>query len=544
MLEWLKKDEDGQSEPSMRTPASAGKLLAGMRTGDPASVLADLTRWIDNGIPTEEGKARSEVLALIHETAAAHVPAMMARLFASPAGGRAKSSAGWETLANYLMAMCRALYSSARSPLKNPDSSQKLRLVAATDAVRCLQAARMLAKACLMRYLSVAPKLWRMAYSVYDKARLAGCAATPVRMHASGEATTSVAHELLKLLMLQSSAPERMTPAEIEATDRAVEQLGQDFKLAPRGADSPFSFDASSEMAPRRWNAQQPDAGTSVHYFGAGGALDALDRLQKQAASAKAQDVKPFGADIDAHAQVSAIRHMLTFWAPACAYAPPARSPATGEVRIIHGYARIWQELSRARSAKTELRLVDDEEDAPKAAETWILSDIAGDELGADIVQLSGDWPRCGDIVAVSMNGNAAYWPAVIRSMHARRDGRLHAEIAILSRDPVAVELRALFSKGEENAYSQRAALEFAFDRACAILLSDGSAASQKPNLLLAPGGWKEGRVYEATVNGSSRHLRTLQLLRRGDDYVRASFEWVRIAEEKKEAPSATFAAG
>lgn len=140
------------------------------------------------------------------------------------------------------------------------------------------------------------------------------------------------------------------------------------------------------------------------------------------------------------------------------------------------------------------------------------------------------------------MNGNAAYWPAVIRSMHARRDGRLHAEIAILSRDPVAMELRALFSKAEENAYSQRAAREFAFDRACAILLSEGSAASQKPNLLLAPGGWKEGRVYEATVNGSSRHLRVGQLLRRGDDYVRASFEWVRVAEQKKEAPSATFA--
>jgi hypothetical protein len=543
MLEWLKKDDDGHSESSMRTPASAAKLLAGMRTGDPASVLADLTRWIDNGIPTEEGKARSEVLALVHETGSAHVSAMMARLFARSAAGKVKVSAGWETLANYLMALCRSLYGSARSPLKDADSSQRLRLVAAADAARCLHAARMLAKACLMRYLSVPPKLWRMAYSVYDKARKAGCAATPVRMHASGSSTTSVAQELLKLLMLQSAAPEMMAPVEIEATDRAIEQLGQDFKLGPRGTDNPFCFDASSELPPRRWSARQPEE-TSVHDFGAGAAFEALDRLQKQLASAKPEDIKPFGADIDGHAQVAAIRHMLTFWAPACAYAPPARSPATGEVRIIHGYARIWQELSLARSAKTELRLVDDEEDAPKAAETWILSDIAADELGADIVQLSGDWPRCGDIVAVSMNGNAAYWPAVIRSMHARRDGRLHAEIAILSRDPVAVELRALFSKGEENAYSQRAALEFAFDRACAILLSDGSAASQKPNLLLAPGGWKEGRVYEATVNGSSRHLRAVQLLRRGDDYVRATFEWVRAAEEKKEAPSATFAAG
>ena len=46
MMEWLKKNDDGHSEPSMRTPASAAKLLAGMRTGDPAAVLAELTRWI------------------------------------------------------------------------------------------------------------------------------------------------------------------------------------------------------------------------------------------------------------------------------------------------------------------------------------------------------------------------------------------------------------------------------------------------------------------------------------------------------------------
>jgi hypothetical protein len=31
-------------------------------------------------------------------------------------------------------------------------------------------------------------------------------------------------------------------------------------------------------------------------------------------------------------------------------------------------------------------------------------------------------------------------------------------------------------------------------------------------------------------VNGSTRHLRGVQLLRRGDDYVRVKFEWVAPA--------------
>ena len=543
MLEWLKKNDDGHSEPSMRTPASAAKLLAGMRDKDPATALAELTVWIDSEIPKDEGKARSEVLSLIDEAGSAHVAALMARLFGRPSGGRAKSASGRETLTNYLMALTRALYGSARSPLKAPDSSQSLRLIAAGDAARCVHAARILAKVCLLRYLSVPPKLWRLAYLAHDKARKAGCAAMPVRLHASDQSTSSVTQELLKLLMLQTSAPEMMDPRQIEVADRIIELLGQDFKLGPRGADHPFCFDASSELPPRRAGGQAPDAETS-QYFGAGAALDALDRLQKQLASGKAEDANSLGADIDPHTQASAIRHLLTFWAANCSYAPPARSPATGELRVLHGYAALWQQLSLVRSGKKELRLVDDDDEKPSAPETWILRDTAGSEVGADSVQHGSEWPRCGDIVGVAMNGNEPFWPGVIRSMHARRDGRLHANILILSRDSIAVELRALFAKGEENAYSQRAAREFAFDRACAIILSEGAALPEKPNLLLPAESWKPGRIYEATVNGTTRYLRGVQLLRRGEDYVRAAFEWVRMAEGTKEAPPATCAAG
>ena len=85
------------------------------------------------------------------------------------------------------------------------------------------------------------------------------------------------------------------------------------------------------------------------------------------------------------------------------------------------------------------------------------------------------------------------------------------------------------------DARSTEAAREFAFNRACAIVLADGSAESQTPNLLLPVEGWKEGRIYEVAVNGSTRHLRGAQLLRRGDDYVRVTFEWLAGVPEEIE---------
>ncbi len=89
------------------------------------------------------------------------------------------------------------------------------------------------------------------------------------------------------------------------------------------------------------------------------------------------------------------------------------------------------------------------------------------------------------------------------------------------------MQLCPLTERGEENAYSEQAARAFAFNRVRAIILADGSEAAQTPNFLLPPESWKPGAVYEATMNGAVRHLRGVQLLRRGHDYVRATFEWV-----------------
>src|SRR6185436_7693503 len=109
---------------------------------------------------------------------------------------------------------------------------------------------------------------------------------------------TTVTQELLRLLMLHSCAPEMMAPRQIEVADRVTEQLGQDFTLRPRGAaDMPFCFDPSSELPPHRSSGQPPGEDSSMRFFGAGAGLGALERLHKELATAKLEDIKAFGSD-------------------------------------------------------------------------------------------------------------------------------------------------------------------------------------------------------------------------------------------------------
>ena len=531
MLDWIKKSE-GHPDHPMRNPAAAAKLLAEIRGHDPLTALTDLSAWLEaaKGIPSEG--LRGEILSLIQEASAAHLSALLAQIIAKPAGEQGTRESTWNSLINFLRGLAGALCASAVALLKEAAANPSPGPAAAAGAARGLHACRMLAKVCLVHYVSVPPKLWRLAYAVHGDAEKADCAATPVRMQSTQKTQTSATQELLGLLMLQASSPEMMAPVEIEVADRVIEQLGEGFTLRPRGVtDNPFRFDPAGEGPPCR-AAGQPDPGGESRRFGAGTGYDALEQLYKQLATTRTSNIKAFGKDISPDVQIPAIQHLLAFWAEASPYSPPARSRATGTLQVIHGHSQIWQRLSGAGSGKAELTLAEDGDGAPQPAETWALQDAGGNELGVEIPP-SSHWARCGDVVGVSMQGVDECWLGVIRSMHADWGRSLHAEIAILGRDSQAVQLRVVSAEGEENVFSEATARQFDFNRVRAIILadrSDSSAAAQRPNLLVPPESWKEGRVYEATGEGAARYLRSVQLRQRGDDYVRATFEWVAQA--------------
>ena len=529
MLDWIKKGEGHPDHPT-RNPAAAAKLLAEMRGADPLTALTDLSAWLEAAKGTPGEALRGEILSLIQEASGAHLSALLAQIIAKPAGGQATRESTWNSLINFLRALAGALCASAVALLKEAAANPSLRPAAAAGAARGLHACRMLAKVCLVHYVSVPSKLWRLAYAVHGEAEKADCAATHVRMQASQKTQTSATQELLGLLMLQASSPEMMAPMEIEVADRVIEQLGEGFTLRPRGVtDNPFRFDPAGESPPCRVAGGPAEPGSESRRFGAGIGYDALEQLYKQLAATRTSNIKAFGKDISPEVQIPAIQHLLAFWGEASPYSPPARSRATGTLQVTHGYAQIWQRLSGARSGKSELTLAEDGDGAPQAAETWALQDAGGNELGVEIPP-SSHWARCGDVVGVSMQGADECWLGVIRSMHADWGRSLHAEIAILGRDSQAVQLRVVSAEGEENVFSEATAREFDFNRVRAIILadrSDSSAAAQRPNLLVPPESWKEGRVYEAAGEGAARYLRSVQLRQRGDDYVRATFEWM-----------------
>ena len=507
--------EPGLDDRSIRDPAAAAETLAGLQGGDALSTLTELEARLAamDAIADRDEGDHARILTLMVEAGEPHVAALLAPYLARPADRQKGHKPTWPSIGSYVEAMSRALCASAERLLERAAGEPSLHAAAAAAAARALHACRLWAKACFVLYLDAPGDLWRTAYGVHRAGESAGCENVPVRVHGGHRATTTVTHELARLLMLQCSAPEMMSPAQIQAADRVIEQVGGDFTLRPRGVvDNPFCFDPRGEAPPRRADESSERDG-ELRYFGPGSGYDALERMHGQVSGSA-----------DAHGQLSAMHHLLAFWAEKSPYTPRARTPADAALQVVPGYSQAWQQVQRGRTAVAELSLAADGDEPLQSPETWKLLDAGGRELGVEVPKASSDWMRCGDVVALSLPDEPEWWLGLVRSMHADPGRPMHATILVLTREPVAWQMRSVVETTEEKGITEEAARQFSYLQIRALMVSDGNG--HPANLLMPPDQWKPGRTFELGGDDQKRYVRCSRLLRRGDDYVRVAFDW------------------
>jgi len=499
LLDWNKKRGVGESG----TPAEPGI------SSDAATALADLAGRLE-AEGAGEPRTRNDALARLQDAGEPHVAALLARCLDSSGGTLAAREATWKSLADYQTRLTRALCTAAGAYLT------------AQAAARALVAVRSLAKIYLVHYESVPGRIWRVAYAIHAAAEKANCASAPVHARADRHAMTTVEQELLRLLMLRICAPDMMPPAQIEVADRVVERLGAEFTLRQLGvADNPFCYEPDSEFPPRRAKGRPPSA--TARYFGTGMGYDSLERIARRQAAAPQAEFREFGKDLDPRAQLGGLHHLLAFWKADSPYAPPAHTPASGTLEVVHDYRAVWQYLSRSGASGLSLT----EYTPPVPPESWTLGGAGGGELGAEVPYESRTWIRCGCVVAYARDGAEAREIGLVRRVHAKPDGSLHADIAVLSAAPRAVALREVLEKGEDSVFTNASSRQFGSSHVNAVILADGTDGRQPANLLLPVEHWREGRIYETSGDTAPRHLRALKVVRHGEDFVRATFAWI-----------------
>ncbi len=481
-------------------------------SSEATTALNELLVQLQSATDHEDPKQRIGATGKIQEAGAPHFSALLAQYLGDATGSHAAREVLWKSLANYQTRLTQVLCTVATGALN------------ARSATHALRAIRALVKLHLFHYASIPGKLWHIAYAIHASAEKNGFATTPVPAHSSDHTMTSVEQELLRLLILSVSVPDMLDAEQIEIADRAVERLGAEFTLRQPGvADNAFCYDPASSNPPQR--ATGEDLPQGARYFGPGVGYESLARISKQLGAGTPDKFKPFGKDLSPIKQFNTVQHLLTFWRADCPYSPPAHTPASGSISVVHDYGHVWQHVSEADGGG-ELSLMADSVLMPQAPEVWEMRGEGGDELVAEVPQASLGWAKCGTVVGMTMN-QSERWVGLIRRMHTGSDGSLQADIAVLSDGPQAHSVREVLAKNEDSAFTEAASRQFGLSEVNIVILADEMDEGQPPNVLVKPEHWKAGRIYELQEDDSARYLRGLKAIRHGDDYVRATFEWI-----------------
>lgn len=495
-------------------------LMTGGNSGTSGAKLAlqQLVESLPSAAGASDPKERVDAVGKVQDAGAPHFATLLTGYLDEIASSFDTRDEIWKALSAYQGHLTQTLCAAAGAALS------------AGSAVRALAAIRGLAKLHLVHYSRMHRNIWRVAYKIHSSSEKHGFATRSVHAPAGHAGMTTVQQELLRLLMLQVSAPDMMTPQQIEAADRAVERLGAEFTLRQPGvADNPFCYDPEGEFPPRR--AKGRDAlPAHTRYFGPGMGYDSLEHMVKLA-SARPEDFTLFGKDLSPLEQYNAVKHLLIFWNVDCSYAPPAHTPAEGSLLVSHGFGPVWQHLSTSGEGTHELSLVEDSAMVAQPPEVWELRGEGGNEITMQVAPASRNWAKCGKLVGVTM-GDAQHAVGVIRRMHAGSQHGLEADIAILSCEPRACTLREVLETGEDSGFSDAASRVFGLSAVNAVIVADGTDPAMPPNMLVPLDHWKEGRMFELQEGSETRFLRVTQALRRGDDFVRTTFEWLTLPRQ------------
>jgi hypothetical protein len=259
VLDWVKKRMDDPATPQKGGPA-ASDVSPNLRGANPVSALVELGTRLEATRRRRRPQGEKHGAGRDTECASAvHVAALVTQYLNNAAGTQAAREASWKSLVGFQFHLTQALCASAGAQLTPKRGSRPVGLPHPRQAASHA-----------LRDRAGAPLARRITCTRAPRRRL--------RHHADARTVrprtmTTVEQELLRLLMLQVSAPDMLAPEEIELADRIVERRVPSPRcasLASRTIPSASSREASMRRGLRRGSSRQGLPATSAREWATG----------------------------------------------------------------------------------------------------------------------------------------------------------------------------------------------------------------------------------------------------------------------------------
>ena len=542
MLDWLKQFS-GKPDHPLRDAQAAQEVLAGLPEEPSLETLEQISHWIASvkDTPGFSCDDRLAVMRLLDQAAAVHTGPLFDQFFSKIHQQDRETRNIWESLCEYWgrlaqgYARCVADFEHGEKGAKIVEAEMPLALA------RALRAASLQFKLRYLRYVGVDVKAWAPLYRLYAFAELKQFDSVSVVAY-EREVHTTVRAELQKMLLLYLAAPHEFPPVQLELAFRILERfaISGEWSRVPQ-AECNFVLNLAAGGPPMHMPVKEA-AGANKRFVGGGKALAKLAELKVLCEKNMLSEEQRFGKDYSPAQIITVIKQLQRYLSVAPPYRRFARTKAAAAVSVVHGLKPISQRVTKIElgsgvslsedmdlKAKTAniMKLV--AEEIESTPETWVQKDQSEWGLGTDIPPDLGKWAEPGKLCGVQLHGVKEWWVGIVRRIDAVAG--LHCGIRIFSKRPVAVWLRVLGASEHQADNWASSTGSFAYDYMRAIMLPDALKSHDHPVMILENKSYVPGQLCEVMMGEHSRHIKLVEFLEEGEDYVRAAFEWHELGK-------------
>ncbi len=541
--------------------AGVTEILAELPAEDPAMALEELTHWLTALANAEDIKLKERVkrLARIDQSAQKYERALRRQYIESSRMHKATEERIWNAGFEFLEATINAhLRCIAQLPHKNNHDDHDLAII----IMRAIRRLDIQAHWLHLRYRPLPPSLWERIFSVIKLSEERSLLQLPVTLNSAAQ--TTIAQEMLKLLMMSVAAPEHLTKIQIDLAHLLTQRVAEAFRWEqiPDGS-TVFHMDFSKPRTPVRLTQ------TSEHHFmsrcfGSGEAVRILITSLKQLEQGSvpsALGVIDFSlykrADL-----LEVLAHLSQCWSklqarnahPHFDKRQTNRDQAFYRINVVHDFSALHEQLAQpARPAPTpqakpravgleniayreqvdmhiygfitektrakdrhrqtvqalqeqpalSVNLIEDE------AESWVVENISQMGYGVTISSLKEDWVQDNTIIGIQRD-TAPWQIGVIRRVASESVENTQAGIQILSNSPGAAMLRPADT---EMSIWETAADTQTYHHTPGVLMRQEPPYQDDESLLLASGSYQLHRIYVMVVGETKRTVRLLDRL-------------------------------
>ncbi|MBT9613492.1 MAG: hypothetical protein IV108_09545 [Burkholderiales bacterium] len=559
MLDFISNLYKKNNHPLARE-SGVTQIIEELPADNPAVALEELTHWL-LALSNAEGiqlKERVKRLARIDQSAQKYERALRRQYTDASRMHKTTEERIWNASFDFLEATVNAhLRCIANLPQKGEQSDRDLAIV----IMRALRRLDLQAHWLHLRYRPIPLALWERIFTVIQLAEERALLHLPITLNSTAQAQTTIAQEMLKMLMMSVAAPEHLTKTQIDLAHLLTHNLAGTFswEQIPNGS-TVFHVDFSKPGIPVRLTK------VSEHHFmsrcfGSGEAVRELVVGLKQLESGGVPTT--LGAiDFSSYKRedlLEVMAHLSQCWCKMDVLNQrqhfdkrhAKRTQVFFRISVVHSFNLLYEQLAQpvlpaptlapkqpaarneniayqeqvdmkiygfitektrdkirhmqamqALTPTSALALNNDEDET----ESWVVENISQMGYGVTISSLKEDWLQSNTVIGIQPD-TAPWQIGVIRRVASESVENTQTGIQILSNQPHAAMLRPI---DKEMSVWETAADTQTYHHTPALYMHKEPPYQDGESLLLASGSYQLHRTYAMVVGEETRTIRLL----------------------------------